>query len=219
MVSRINLGWCKNSRKLGNIIHAIGHIIGMNNEQERPDATRQADGHGPFLTVFWDNLSPVKRTEFEEDAASYVGSVKDSPVDPILEGYAPYDFDSIMHYPSAWGTNFETIPKGRKTGQRKELSKSDVDQVNDIYQCVTKSGPMPAPSPPPQPQLQPQPERQPQPFAAPSPPQQAHNDVSSMSSSGNATAAKKGGAHQGRSVYVHHMFVLLSTLMVNGLWN
>jgi len=74
-----------------------------------------------------------------------VGSAKDSAADPIPAGYSPYDFGSIMHYPSHGGKSFETIPKGRKTGQRKELSKSDVDQVNDMYQCLTKTGPMPLP--------------------------------------------------------------------------
>eukprot|EP00913_Durusdinium_trenchii_P028794 g27001.t1 len=37
----VNLGWCNNLYFLGNVIHEIGHVLGMNHEQKRMDATQK----------------------------------------------------------------------------------------------------------------------------------------------------------------------------------
>lgn len=130
----VNMGWCNSDRYLGNIIHELGHILGMNHEQKRPDAIHNYHGHGPHLVVHWDNVDDAWLAQYEQDAASYMGSVQDGQGDPH-SGYAPYDFGSIMHYPM--GNHFHTIPyeKGSLTGNRQALSDGDILQILDQYQC------------------------------------------------------------------------------------
>ena len=60
-----------------------------------------------------------------------MGSTHDGPEDPH-QGYAPYDYDSIMHYPA--GNRMQTVPAGQeaKLGQRTHLSAGDVAQLFDM---------------------------------------------------------------------------------------
>lgn len=139
----INMGWCSSTRYVGNIVHELGHVLGMNHEQKRPDATQNYHGHGPFLVVHWEHVPEDWRDQYHEDPASYVGSTNDGDGDPHT-GYAPYDFESIMHYPA--NDHFDTVPADARalTGQRHQLSAGDVDQLLDAYQCRTKGHPLPA---------------------------------------------------------------------------
>eukprot|EP00413_Alexandrium_margalefii_P047934 CAMPEP_0204586642 /NCGR_PEP_ID=MMETSP0661-20131031/47609_1 /ASSEMBLY_ACC=CAM_ASM_000606 /TAXON_ID=109239 /ORGANISM="Alexandrium margalefi, Strain AMGDE01CS-322" /LENGTH=788 /DNA_ID=CAMNT_0051596297 /DNA_START=52 /DNA_END=2419 /DNA_ORIENTATION=- len=155
--SRINLGWCNSMRYLGSMIHEIGHAIGMNHEQKRPDATTNYHGHGPFLTMYWDQIPSRWRPQYLKADSSYTGSANDGPEDPH-SGWAPYDFGSIMHYPG--GNRYDTVPtdKERLVGNRMTLTIGDIDQINDMYQCHQRcSGgacptraptPVPTPAPP-----------------------------------------------------------------------
>mmetsp|Transcript_42777 Transcript_42777/g.96561 ORF Transcript_42777/g.96561 Transcript_42777/m.96561 type:complete len:837 (+) Transcript_42777:86-2596(+) len=153
--SRINLGWCNNQRYLGSVIHEIGHAIGLNHEQKRPDATVNYHGHGPYLKMFWNNIPSRWQPQYVPSASSYTGSANDGPGDPHA-GYASYDFGSIMHYPG--GNRYDTIPadKEKLVGNRKHLVASDIEQINDVYQCIDCTGsacptapPTPAPTPAP----------------------------------------------------------------------
>lgn len=130
----INLGWCDSSRFVGNIIHELGHVLGMNHEQKRPDAVHAYHGHGPHLKVHWENVEDVWIDQYTQDTSSYIGSTHDGHDDPHV-GYAEYDFGSIMHYPVS--DHFETLPKdkGSLTGNRKTLTPMDIKQILDIYQC------------------------------------------------------------------------------------
>jgi cell division septation protein DedD len=130
MAALINLGSCFTDRHIGNMVHEVGHVLGMNHKQQRPDAQAEYFGHGPYLQMHWDNVQAT--SQWLPDLSSYTGSGNDGLGDPH-SGYAPYDFGSIMHY----GVDSEatTIPPGQLTGQRKALSQSDINQMNDQYQC------------------------------------------------------------------------------------
>lgn len=134
----VNLGWCDSSRYIGNIIHELGHVLGMNHEQQRPDATHEYHGHGPHLSVHWKNVEEEWKGQYEQDPDSYVGSANDGAGDPHV-GYAEYDFGSIMHYPA--GDHFDTLPREKKqlTGNRHSLTQGDIKQILDRYQCRLRS--------------------------------------------------------------------------------
>jgi len=150
-VAQINLGRCSDLIHVGSMIHEIGHVLGMNHEQKRPDAGRAYHGKGPFLKLLWDQIPINWRSEYVEQQSSYVGSASEGPGDPH-SGYAEYDFESIMHYPA--GNRFTTIPESDQSlvGQRRHLSDGDVKQILDMYQCKARSPtPLPAPMPLPAP--------------------------------------------------------------------
>jgi len=164
---RVNLGWCNSMRYVGSMVHEIGHLVGMNHEQKRPDAGKAYHGQGPYLKLFWNNIPSKWVYQYVPDAKSYVGSANDGPGDPHV-GYADYDFGSIMHYPG--GKEFDTIPANKESliGNRKELSAGDVEQILDMYQCKQRgSGPRPTPRPTPRPRPVPRPTPRPRPGPKP----------------------------------------------------
>jgi len=141
--SIMHLGWCNNMAHLGNVMHELGHVLGLAHTQQRPDATKEFKGHGPYLKMYWDN---AKLSQYKSKPNAYIGSGDDSNgswVDPKV-GYAPYDFGSIMHYGGGVHSDkpaFKTIPedKADKVGNRKHLSQGDIDAVNDMYQCAVRT--------------------------------------------------------------------------------
>jgi hypothetical protein len=140
----LNLGWCNTVSHWGNVAHEIGHALGMNHEQNRPDGPGQtytpAGYKGPYLNVKWHNIEAAWRPQWEGSKRSYYGSQ--------TAGYAAYDYGSLMHYPlgddaDATNSAFQSVP-----GQRSELSDGDVRQIQDMYQCGgSASQPAPAPAP------------------------------------------------------------------------
>jgi hypothetical protein len=133
--AEVNLGWCSNYMHIGNMMHEIGHILGMNHKQQRPDAGQRYMGKGPYLKILWDHISESSVPQYEADMQDYMGSRNDGSGDLFDAGYAPYDFESIMHYPNTGG--FETIPSSAidLVGNRDHLSDLDILQINDLYQC------------------------------------------------------------------------------------
>ena len=123
---------------MGEILHNLGHTLGMLDEQQRPDATGNYHGHGPYLRVFWQNVPYPWRPVLTPREAAYTGSAYDGEGDAFW-GYAPYDFDSIMHLPpNLHGSPiYETIPASKigAVGQRSQLSHADVLQLLDSYRC------------------------------------------------------------------------------------
>ena len=104
--------------KTGNIIHEIGHAIGLWHEHTRED-------RDSFITVDWDNIIEERKGNFER----HVGDGTD---------IGQYDYGSIMHYGRrgfAIDTTKNTItpPTGVSIGQRNGLSNEDIDSVNSLY--------------------------------------------------------------------------------------
>eukprot|EP00439_Symbiodinium_sp_Y106_P067716 s2710_g11.t1 len=135
--ARINLGWCNDARHTGNMAHELGHILGMNHEQKRPDGPESYYGKGPYLNVFWENIPSSWTSQYTPSASTYTGSVQDFTGDPQV-GYAQYDFESIMHY--GGGSRYDTIPAEAESrvGQRSRLSEGDITQILDVYECRSK---------------------------------------------------------------------------------
>ena len=100
--SMINLGWCKSMGYLGSAMHEIGHAIGMNHEQKRPDAQQSYFGHGPALNIHWENIGAKWVPQYLPSMSTYVGSADDGDQDPFV-GYAPYDYGSIMLLTQSYG--------------------------------------------------------------------------------------------------------------------
>ena len=104
---------------MGNIIHEIGHLIGLWHEHNRADRDQ-------YITVALSNVDPSFMPNF-------LRNVEDGATLGI------YDYSSIMHYPAnafAIDQNQPTIivPPGRAlVGQRVALSEGDIRAAAALY--------------------------------------------------------------------------------------
>jgi Astacin (Peptidase family M12A) len=103
----------------GNIIHEIGHCVGLYHEQSRSD-------RNDFVEIKWANIDPTMRHNFNQEDSENLGN---------------YDFGSIMHYPAkAFSINNQdtivprqALPPGVIMGQRDGLSSTDIDAAAKLY--------------------------------------------------------------------------------------
>ncbi|XP_030561340.1 seminal metalloprotease 1-like [Drosophila novamexicana] len=109
---------------LGTIQHELLHTLGFFHQHNYAD-------RDDYVKIVKDNISTGKLVNFQKYAADSLGNFG-----------APYDYESIMHYPSnAFTKNGgETIiarqPDGQsKMGQRDGLSSADVTRLNNMYNC------------------------------------------------------------------------------------
>ena len=122
----ISEGYCADQ---GGILHELGHAIGLNHEQSRPDRDE-------YVTIHLENLA-------NNDDAWRVDQF--APKDNVNYHGIPYDYLSVMHYDAWQGSNGNgpTIktkdPRFQNIiGKPKLPSKYDIAMVNAMYKCKGK---------------------------------------------------------------------------------
>jgi len=112
-------------RYVGIIIHEMGHAIGFQHEQTRPD-------RNGFVYINTGNIQAGVEYNFMQYSANQVGSFN-----------IPYDYTSVMHYSQyAFSRNGQPTIVARDTrfqgamGNRDGLSFKDIALANSIYTCA-----------------------------------------------------------------------------------
>ena len=104
-----------------NVEHEIGHAVGLNHEQSRPDRDQ-------YITINEDNIENSRKDQFGlKDNVNYRG--------------VPYDYLSVMHYPR-WAFSKNGKPTiitkdpayANRIGQT-HISEDDAKVVNLMYNC------------------------------------------------------------------------------------
>lgn len=106
------------SCKFGEVIHEIGHVVGLDHEHARRDRDQ-------WIRIILDKVPEPKREYLEKLSAG--------------KDFGEYDYGSIMHYPADALTDDKSVsiiplkPTTAKIGQREKLSKRDIATVEHLY--------------------------------------------------------------------------------------
>lgn len=111
--------------KVASILHEIMHVLGFYHIHKGADR----DNH---IKILWENIVPGKEYKLEKRTDYWA----------LTDFGVGYDVDSILHYSkTAYSKNgkntIETIDKSltNRIGQRKALSKGDVERIKKMYEC------------------------------------------------------------------------------------
>ena len=112
----------------GNGMHELGHVLGFFHEHQRPD-------RNDYITLNPDGIDYDRAKESFKRQGEYINSLE-----------VEYDYASIMHYSKkafakdgkvSFKINEDKkLPKCLpEVGQRKTISRKDIEQVNKLYSC------------------------------------------------------------------------------------
>ncbi|KHN73960.1 Zinc metalloproteinase nas-13 [Toxocara canis] len=109
---------------MGSILHEFMHALGFFHEHVRADRDNYVDIH-------WANIYPPRYDAFRMQTLGDIDHLD-----------TPYDYNSIMHYPStAFTINGQAtiVPKqsGVSIGQRIGFSATDLLKINRLYNCLS----------------------------------------------------------------------------------
>ena len=107
-------------------------VVGFYHEHSRPDRDE-------FIDIDWDQLNVVAQEDhlfrLERDYAKCT----------TCSSWGPYDYNSLLHYPSIRGSQNRTIIKPKPgmcsdehschMGQRRGLSPLDIEDIQMFYEC------------------------------------------------------------------------------------
>ncbi|MEM7293885.1 MAG: M12 family metallopeptidase, partial [Pseudomonadota bacterium] len=111
--------WLSTACSVGNVIHELGHALGLYHEQARGD-------RNSFVSIQWQNIITGKEHNFEQQLTNAADN-------------GDYDYQSIMHYGSYFfssngsPTILTTNPPGAIIGQRVALSSGDIQALAELY--------------------------------------------------------------------------------------
>ncbi len=103
------------------VIHELGHALGLLHEHQRPDRDN-------FVTVFWENIIPSYKSNFE---------IKDNPL--ITEENYSYDYNSIMHYPpksfsiNGVSDTMTSVDSTKEINRLGIITDLDIEKATEIY--------------------------------------------------------------------------------------
>lgn len=106
---------------INDILHELMHVIGFYHEQNRPD-------RDTYVTIRWENVIEEEFKNFKLQSTTNVTTSN-----------TPYDFASIMHYPSnAFSKNGLSTVVPKQAGVKimaDGLSTIDILEINLLYNC------------------------------------------------------------------------------------
>lgn len=103
------------------VAHEIMHSLGFVHEQNRFDRDQ-------FIQVFWDNIEPPEKINFEKFSGSAMKA----------SGSSSFDFESIMIYPEEMfsrnqSPTMKSVIDGFKIAPSDVLSPKDIERINRVY--------------------------------------------------------------------------------------